>query len=118
MGVDLTDVYVELKPHEQWTSANSREELVETISKALEDGVPDAIFSFSQPIELHVSELISGVRSDVAIKLSGDDLDARKKYGDQIAVPYGVAGRGRHAVGGRMSQGEITEQTFYKCKRR
>ena len=37
MGVDLTDVYVELKPHEQWTSANSREELVETISKALED---------------------------------------------------------------------------------
>lgn len=89
MGVDLSDVYVELKPHEQWTSASTREELVEKMSKALEEGVPDAIFSFSQPIELRVSELISGVRSDVAIKLFGDDLDTLKKQGDQIARVVG-----------------------------
>ena len=89
MGVDLSDVYVELKPREQWTSARTREELVEKMSKELEDGVPDGIFSFSQPIELRVSELISGVRSDVAIKLFGDDLDSLKKHGDQIAATVG-----------------------------
>jgi len=85
MGVDLSDVYVALKPHEEWTTASTREELVEKMSKALEEGVPDGIFSFSQPIELRVSELISGVRSDVAIKLFGDDLETLKRQGDQIA---------------------------------
>src|SRR6185369_12015131 len=67
MGVDLSDVYVELKPHDEWKSAETREELVEKMSKALADNVPQANFSFSQPIELRVAELISGVRSDVAI---------------------------------------------------
>ncbi|MGI8494516.1 MAG: efflux RND transporter permease subunit, partial [Pyrinomonadaceae bacterium] len=85
MSVDATDVYIELKPHDQWTTAKTREELVEKMSKALEDGVPDAAFSFSQPIELRVAELISGVRSDVAIKLFGDDLDQLKKSADEIA---------------------------------
>lgn len=84
MGVDLSDIYVELKPPSQWTTAHTREELVEKISQALENGVPNAVFSFSQPIELRVSELISGVRSDVAIKLFGDDLDTLKKTADQI----------------------------------
>jgi len=84
MGVELSDVYVELKPPSEWTTANTREELVETLSKALEENVPAAIFSFSQPIELRVSELIAGVRSDVAIKLFGDDLDTLKQKADQI----------------------------------
>jgi cobalt-zinc-cadmium resistance protein CzcA len=55
------------------------------MAKALEDGVPNASFSFSQPIELRVSELISGVRSDIAIKLFGDDLDTLKKSADEIS---------------------------------
>ena len=85
MGVDVSDLYVELKPPSQWTSAHSREELVEKMSEALESGIPSAVFSFSQPIELRVSELISGVRSDVAIKLFGDDLDTLKKTADRVA---------------------------------
>lgn len=85
MGVDLSDLYVALKPPSEWTSAGTREELVEKMSKALEDNVPDAVFSFSQPIELRVSELISGVRSDVAIKLFGDDLDTLRATADEIA---------------------------------
>lgn len=89
MGVDLSDVYVELKPPAQWTSAHSREELVEKMSKALADNVPQANFSFSQPIELRVAELISGVRSDIAIKLFGDDLDQLKTTADQIAATVG-----------------------------
>ncbi|HQR38713.1 MAG TPA: CusA/CzcA family heavy metal efflux RND transporter [Blastocatellia bacterium] len=85
MGVDLSDLYVALKPPSEWTSAKTREELVEKMSKALEDNVPDAVFSFSQPIELRVAELISGVRSDVAIKLFGDDLDTLRETADVIA---------------------------------
>ncbi|MEO7539509.1 MAG: efflux RND transporter permease subunit [Pyrinomonadaceae bacterium] len=89
MGVDLSDVYVELKPPSQWTTAHSREELVEKMSQALADNVPQANFSFSQPIELRVAELISGVRSDIAIKLFGDDLDELKTTADQIAAIVG-----------------------------
>ncbi len=84
MGVETTDVYVALKPHSEWTSVGSREELVEKMSKALEAKVPNGVFSFSQPIELRVAELISGVRSDVAIKLFGDDLDTLKETAERI----------------------------------
>src|SRR5581483_9944942 len=83
MGVDLSDVYVELKPRSEWKTKD-RAELIEKMAKALDEGVPGAVFSFSQPIELRVSELISGVRSDVAIKLFGDDLDTLKSKADEI----------------------------------
>ncbi len=89
MSIDFSDLYVELKPPSEWTTTHSKTELVEKMSEALEDGVPDASFSFSQPIELRVAELISGVRSDVAIKLFGDDLDTLKKTADQIGVVVG-----------------------------
>ncbi|MCW5968685.1 MAG: efflux RND transporter permease subunit [Blastocatellales bacterium] len=93
MSVDFSDLYIALKPPSEWTSAKTREELVEKMSEALEQRVPNGSFSFSQPIELRVSELISGVRSDVAIKLFGDDLDTLKATADQIArVAQGVAG--------------------------
>ena len=85
MSVDFSDVYIALKPPSEWTSADTREELVEKMSEALEKGVPNGSFSFSQPIELRVAELIAGVRSDIAIKLFGDDLDTLKKTADQIA---------------------------------
>lgn len=89
MGVDLSDLYVALKPHDQWTSASTKEELIEKMAARLDEQVPNASFSFSQPIELRVSELISGVRSDVAIKLYGDDLDTLKQTADQIAASVG-----------------------------
>jgi len=85
MSVDFSDLYVELKPPSEWTTTHRKTELVEKMSKALEDGVPNASFSFSQPIELRVAELISGVRSDIAIKLFGDDLDMLKKSAGEIS---------------------------------
>lgn len=84
MGVETTDIYVALKPHGEWTTSNTREELIEKMSESLEKNVPNGAFSFSQPIELRVSELIAGVRSDVAIKIFGDDLDTLKKTAEQI----------------------------------
>jgi len=84
MSVDFSDLYIALKPPTEWTTAKTREALIEKMSKALEERVPNASISFSQPIELRVSELISGVRSDIAIKLFGDDLDTLKETAEQI----------------------------------
>lgn len=89
MSVDFSDLYIALKPRSEWTSAKSKEELIEKMSEALDKEVPNATFSFSQPIELRVSELIAGVRSDIAIKLFGDDLDTLRKKADEIASVVG-----------------------------
>lgn len=85
MGVDTVDMYVALKPIEKWTSARSREQLVDKIAKALEENVPQAVFSFSQPVELRTAELIAGVRSDIAIKIFGDDLEKLRESAEKIS---------------------------------
>jgi cobalt-zinc-cadmium resistance protein CzcA len=86
MSVDFSDLYIGLEPPNEWKTAHTREELVTKMSEALEKQVPQATISFSQPIELRVAELIAGVRSDVAVKLFGDDLDELKRTADQIAA--------------------------------
>jgi len=74
MGVELSDCIVMLKPPDEWTTANTREELVQRMAERLKAALPGLGFSFSQPIELRMAELISGTRSDVAITIYGDDL--------------------------------------------
>lgn len=74
MGVELSDCIVMLKPQDEWTTAATREELVEKMSARLTEALPGLGFSFSQPIELRMAELISGTRSDVAVTIYGDDL--------------------------------------------
>jgi cobalt-zinc-cadmium resistance protein CzcA len=86
MGVEISDIFVMLKPHEEWTTAEDREGLIAAFDEALRKEVPGSIFSYSQPIELRVSELISGVRSDIGVKLYGEDLDLLKKTGDKLAA--------------------------------
>ena len=86
MGVEISDVLVMLKPHEEWETARDREGLIEKIDEALKKNLPGSIFSYSQPIELRVSELIAGVRSDVALKIYGDDLSSLKRIGDNAVT--------------------------------
>jgi cobalt-zinc-cadmium resistance protein CzcA len=83
MGVEISDTYIMLNPPETWRF-DSKEELIEAIETTVTKRVPGAIFSFSQPIELRVSELISGVRSDVAIQIYGDDLAMLKKKAAEV----------------------------------
>ncbi len=85
MGVDSADIFVDLKPPSQWTSARSREDLYGQMAEALERRVPEGAFSFSQPIEMRMAELIAGVRSDIVIKVFGDDLDTLREKAEQIA---------------------------------
>src|SRR5207248_10594143 len=73
MGVELTDFFITLKPRDQWQKAQTQAELTELIVKELRE-LPGQAISFSQPIELRINEMITGVRSDVAVKIFGDDL--------------------------------------------
>jgi cobalt-zinc-cadmium resistance protein CzcA len=84
MGVEISDVFVMLKPHEEWTTARDREGLVAKIDERLRARLPGTIFSYSQPIELRVSELISGVRSEVAVKVFGDDMQELSRVANKI----------------------------------
>lgn len=85
MGVNISDVFVMLHPEDQWTLAGSKDELEVQMSEVLE-GIPGMVFSFSQPIELRVNELIAGVRSDLAIKIYGDDLDLLSQKANEVVA--------------------------------
>jgi cobalt-zinc-cadmium resistance protein CzcA len=84
MGVELSDCIVMLKPQTEWTTARTREELVERMAARLAKALPGLGFSFSQPIELRMAELISGTRSDVAITIYGDELATLERLSSQI----------------------------------
>lgn len=84
MGVNLSDIYVTLKPKSEWKTAETKEELVEKMVEELKH-IPGINYNITQPIAMRVDELVSGVKSDVAIKLFGDDLKILKEKADEIA---------------------------------
>ena len=84
MGVEISDIYVILKPPSEWESAETKDELVEKMNASLTKSLPGTMFSYSQPIELRVQELIAGVRSDVAISIYGDDLETLEELGGKV----------------------------------
>jgi len=88
MGPEQTDVFVMLKPRRTFGGGRSRAELAEAMQRDLSE-TPGLRFSFSQPIALRVNELISGVKSDLAVKVFGSDLALLKGYADRIAVAVG-----------------------------
>ena len=93
MGPEQTDVFIMLKPRKQWGTGRDKAELVEAIQKDLAE-IPGLRFSFSQPIALRVNELISGVKSDLAVKVFGPDLEVLKTFADRAAAePAGDRGR-------------------------
>jgi len=85
MGVEISDVYVILKPRGEWRTARTKQGLIEAFNDTLAAAVPGTAFSYSQPIELRVQELIAGVRSDVAVTIFGDDLEVLESLGDRVA---------------------------------
>ena len=85
MGPEQTDVIIMLKPHREWSMGRSKAELVEVMQRDLA-GIPGMRYSFSQPIALRVNELISGVKSDLAVKVFGPDLELLKEFADQAAA--------------------------------
>jgi cobalt-zinc-cadmium resistance protein CzcA len=74
MGVELTDLFITLRPRELWKRARTQDELRRLIDRELRV-LPGQKLAFSQPIELRLNEMISGVRADLAVKVFGDDLE-------------------------------------------
>jgi len=93
MGPNMGDTYVFLKPPQTWKTAQTREELVSKIEERLK-AVPTQAYSFSQPIEFRMQELIEGVgaRSDVVLKIFGDDLSTLSDQANQTARIIGKIG--------------------------
>ncbi|WP_133273737.1 CusA/CzcA family heavy metal efflux RND transporter [Hymenobacter radiodurans] len=85
MSLEDSDQIVVLKDQSQWTSADSREELASKMNEALA-GIPGITLEFQQPIQMRFNELISGSKSDISIKIYGDDLDVLYDKANQAAA--------------------------------
>ncbi|MCB1874780.1 MAG: efflux RND transporter permease subunit [Chromatiales bacterium] len=83
MGLNQTDSFLVLKPGDQWRMQN-KDDLIAEIRKVMDD-LPGIAYGFTQPIEMRVSEMLTGVRGDVAVKLFGPDLDVLNERAAAIA---------------------------------
>ncbi|MDP1836077.1 MAG: CusA/CzcA family heavy metal efflux RND transporter [Chlamydiales bacterium] len=85
MPPNVSDTFIILKPQDEWPDPSmSKTELIEQI-QAKVNKVPGNNYEFTQPIEMRFNELISGVRSDLAVKIYGDDFDEMQKNAEAIA---------------------------------
>jgi len=91
MGLNDTDSFLILKPHEEWTVPD-KAALVEDIRAVMAD-FPGVTFAFTQPIEMRVDEMLTGVRGDLAIKIFGEDQEDLNRTADAIVkVVQGIEG--------------------------
>ncbi|MBR5298112.1 MAG: CusA/CzcA family heavy metal efflux RND transporter, partial [Parabacteroides sp.] len=74
MAIEDADIMIIMKPFDEWTSANSRAEIVEKMKSSLAC-IENVEFNFSQPIQLRFNELMTGTKADIAIKLYGEDME-------------------------------------------
>jgi len=82
-SVSNDEIYVRLKPKKQWTTAKTKDELVDAMRRRVE-GFPGVKFNFSQVIQTRNDELISGINAQIAVKIFGEDEDTLRHLGDQI----------------------------------
>jgi len=88
--VNYMEIYTELKPHDEWTSGRSIEALADAMREELEEAVPTSVIAFTQPIQMRVEELISGVRATLAAKLYGEDLGELDRLSQEIKNAIGA----------------------------
>jgi heavy metal efflux system protein len=84
MPIEASDLIIVLKDKSEWTSADTRDELADKMSKKLEEEMPGVLYGFQQPIQMRFNELMTGARQDVVIKIYGEDLALLASYANQI----------------------------------
>ena len=96
MPMDIADMYIILnKDMDEWTTASTKEGLIEAIRDKLDDELVGVNLSFTQPVELRFNELLEGVREDIAVKLYGEDLEVLSdKVQEMAAIIKTVPGAG------------------------
>jgi heavy metal efflux system protein len=87
--VNYMEIYTALKPEDQWTSGRDIKQLEEAMQETLEEVVPNVVPGYTQPIQMRVEELISGVRATLALKLYGEDLAELDRLSGQLKTVLG-----------------------------
>jgi cobalt-zinc-cadmium resistance protein CzcA len=82
-SVSNDEIYVRLKPKEQWTTAKTKDELVDVMRRRVE-GFPGVEFNFSQVIQTRNDELLSGINAQIAVKIFGEDEDTLRQTAEAI----------------------------------
>jgi len=85
MGVHQTDIWVMLKPEKEWRKRVTKEKIISAIEPFLQNE-PGLVYNFTQPIAMRVDELTSGVKSDLAVKIYGEELDQLREIGTSIGA--------------------------------
>jgi cobalt-zinc-cadmium resistance protein CzcA len=83
MGLEMTDLFITLRPRERWTRAETQEELVQAMSEVTEK-LPGMRAVYGQPIEERINEMVAGIRADLGIKIFGDDLEVLKRLAAEV----------------------------------
>lgn len=110
MGIELSDIFLTLKPREQWKRAHTQQELAAEIEKVIRK-FPGINVVLTQPIEMRINEMIAGIRSDIGIKIYGDDLETLRRLSDEVQqVLLDIPGAGE------ISGEQITGQPMLQVK--
>lgn len=107
MGLNQADVFVMLKPRDQWRPGLTKEALQEEIEARLQERVPGIAFGFTQPMAMRLDELVSGVRSDLAVKVFGDDAEENRRVAERVGTVL------RRVPGAAQVQVEATQGQGY-----
>ncbi|MFO8001618.1 MAG: CusA/CzcA family heavy metal efflux RND transporter [Marinilabilia sp.] len=83
-SMEETDVIITLNDKDTWETASSKEELADKYKERIQADIPDIEIEFIQSIEMRFNELITGIKTDLAINVFGDDMDELNKYGQEI----------------------------------
>jgi cobalt-zinc-cadmium resistance protein CzcA len=83
MGIEVSDVFIMLRPRSEWSRARTKAELEKEIDRVLKP-LPGMNYAFTQPIEMRFNEMIAGIRTDVGIKVYGDNFDVLKEKTKKI----------------------------------
>lgn len=84
MAIEDADIMIILKDKSEWTSASNREDLISLMKDKLEP-ITWASYEFTQPIQLRFNELMTGAKSDISVKIFGEDVDILKSKADEVA---------------------------------
>ncbi|WP_081209204.1 CusA/CzcA family heavy metal efflux RND transporter [Salegentibacter sediminis] len=89
MPMDIGDSFIILKDKSEWTSAETKDELIAKIKETIEI-IPGVSYEFTQPVEMRFNELLTGVREDIAVKLYGEDLDLLASKAQEMGAIIGT----------------------------
>jgi heavy metal efflux system protein len=84
MGVELSDIYVQLRDRDEWRPGITKDQIAEEMAEIVEEVVPEIAGGVSQPIQMRTNELVAGIRSDVGIIIYGPDLETLRTLGQQV----------------------------------